>query len=53
MIEAITPFVVLLYEIIECLIIVSPLRSTYGGYYGLVVVTPRASASADTSSFSR
>ena len=24
-----------------CYIIVSPVRSTYGGYYGLVVVTPR------------
>ena len=23
------------------LFIVSPVRSTYGGYYGLVVVTPR------------
>ena len=23
------------------IIIVSPVRSTYGGYYGLVVVTPR------------
>ena len=23
-----------------CLIIVSPVRSTYGGYYGLIVVTP-------------
>ena len=25
-------------------IIVSPVRSTYGGYYGLVVVTPRPQA---------
>ena len=25
---------------IICIIIVSPVRSTYGGYYGLVVVTP-------------
>ena len=25
----------------DCLFIVSPVRSTYGGYYGLVVVTPR------------
>ena len=26
---------------ISNIIIVSPVRSTYGGYYGLVVVTPR------------
>ena len=30
------------YDIIDHLapVIVSPVRSTYGGYYGLVVVTP-------------
>ena len=28
-----------IYE--KLVIIVSPVRSTYGGYYGLVVVTPR------------
>ena len=30
----------MLYET-ELIVIVSPVRSTYGGYYGLVVVTPR------------
>ena len=28
-------------SIFDMYIIVSPVRSTYGGYYGLVVVTPR------------
>ena len=31
----------LAYVFIKCWFIVSPIRSTYGGYDGLVVVTPR------------
>ena len=34
-------------------IIVSPVRSTYGGYYGFSRRYAAAAASADTSSFSR
>ena len=33
-------FVLDVYTIVSGLLIVSPVRSTYGGYYGLLVVTP-------------
>ena len=34
-------FLYVIYKEAESCMIVSPVRSTYGGYYGLVVVTPR------------